>query len=786
MRGVLLLCACLPALEAQSAASDVAQKRYPQKTLVVNGETVTIARDDFGVPHVYAPSDRSLFYANGYAVAEDRLWQMERYRRDATGRMAEIEGKEALDRDREVRRRMYTREELQRQWDSADQTVKLAFQAYADGVNARLRDGPLPAEFARRSLTPQPWEVLDSVAIGNAMGNRFGSGGAAELGNLKILRKLKQKFGAEKARAIFNDLFWRNDPRSPTTITSEDMPAPAWSEAVPGTANWILADARLDDSALERAVIRAEMRPLLAANERLGLPTRWGSYAIVLGPSKSVTGNAILVGGPQMGFTTPQIAHEIHLSAPGIHSMGMGFAGAPGVLIGRNEDLAWTTTSGIDDLVDTFAEKIDPANRRRYQFHGEWKEMSCRVEVIPVRGAEADKLEVCRTIHGPVMEWDEPAGVAYSLAASYRGKEIETLRAILGFNRARTIQDMAQGASLIWLSHNFFAATRSGDIGYWHCARPPRRNPKYDPRLPLPGTGEAEWEGFLPFAEMPQVINPRRGFLINWNNKPAPWWPNFDSPVWGEIFRIHRIEQLVNARPKLSFEQTRGMVVDIGSNDASADYLKPFLLRAIEPLASSNEIARGVSGLLAGWDNHAEDDSIPKALFDNWLRAMREVLWRQDLGDVLSRREFDQLLQPSTILHVLAGAASGVPLSYDALKGRKPDEVAVQAMVLTIGEMRKKEPNPHRWGYRQPVIDFKPLPPIPATQRGTYIQIIETGRPHFRAVNILPPGQSEDPASPHFSDQRELAGYWKFKPMRFTREELGVDPIPAPAPSGRQ
>jgi len=741
------------------------------KTLTVDGETVTIVRDSFGVPHVLAPSDRALYFGNGYAVAEDRLWQLERYRRDATGRMAEIEGKSSLARDRDVRRRMYTRAEMERQFADADAAVKLALQAYTDGVNARMREGPLPAEFAKRGLTPEPWTVLDSVAIRNGMSLRFGSGGGNELNNLKLLRRLKKKFGDEKARAIFNDLIWRNDPKAPTTITADDMPAPAWTQAPAGDANWNLARLALDEAALDRAQSRAQMLDTLAANERLGLPTRWGSYAIVLGPSKTATGN---IGGPQMGFSTPQIAHEVHLSGPGVNVVGMGFAGLPGVLIGHNADLAWTTTSGIDDLVDIFAEKLDPIDKRRYRHRGDWKTMECREEVIRVRDAAAEKLEVCRTVHGAVIEWDEPAGVAYAAAVAFRGRELEGTRATLRFNRARTIQEFAEGASWIWPSHNFFAATRSGDIGYWHCARPPQRHPGYDPRLPLPGSGEAEWQGHLPFDQMPQVVNPKRGYLINWNNKPAPWWPNFDSAVWGEIFRIRRVETLVTARERLTFEQARTILVDIGANDPVADYLKPWVLRALEPIAAANNTARRVLDAVASWDNHAEDDSIPKAIFDRWVRKLREVLFRQDLGDVLSPAEFDRLLQPSAMLHVLAGKDSGVALEHDPLRGTRPEDAVMQAMVDAIQEMRTEQPNVMKWGYRQPLIDFKPLPGIPATARGTYIQIVETSRPQFRAVSILPPGQSEDPASPHFGDQREMAGYWKFKPMLFTREELGL------------
>jgi len=261
---------------------------------------------------------------------------------------------------------------------------------------------------------------------------------------------------------------------------------------------------------------------------------------------------------------------------------------------------------------------------------------------------------------------------------------------------------------------------------------------------------------------------------VNWNNKPAPWWPNFDRPTWGEIFRIHRIDKLVNAHPRLGFEQVRAILADIGTNDPTADYLKPYLLQAAAPLAETSNTARRILETLAVWDNHAEDDSIPKAFFDNWIRGLREAIWRAELGDVLSGSQFERLLQPSAILHVVAGKDSGVPLQYDFLRRIPPDKVMADAAVRVYQAMLKKEPDVTRWGYRQPMINFQPLPGIPSTNRGTYIQIVETARDKFRAVSILPPGQSEDPASPHYSDQREMAGYWRFKPMLFTREELGL------------
>src|SRR5262249_5090371 len=149
------------------------------------------------------------------------------------------------------------------------------------------------------------------------------------------------------------------------------------------------------------------------------LPGKWGSYAWLISPGKSLSGNPVLVGGPQMGFSTPQIAHEIHYSSGDLNVIGMGFAGIPEVLIGHNDYLAWTTTSGLTDMVDIFAEKLNPQNKYQYMYKGQYRDMEKRVEVIKIKGEEPRQIEIYRTVHGPVTGWDDREGLAYSRAASF-------------------------------------------------------------------------------------------------------------------------------------------------------------------------------------------------------------------------------------------------------------------------------------------------------------------------------------------------------------------------------
>ncbi|HEU0006573.1 MAG TPA: penicillin acylase family protein [Terriglobia bacterium] len=754
----------------------LAQIARSQQVLRLDGEEIRIDRDRFGVPHIFANSERALFYGNGYAVAQDRLWQMERYRRDGRGEMAEIDPK-ALARDRDVRKLGYTEAERQQRFDQLTAKHQLQIKAYIDGVNAWMNEaaagGKLPEGYTQNQIKPAPFRVTDSIAISDLMSQRFGSGGGAELRNQRYLNKLKNKFGAETSRQIFDDLMWQNDPASPTTIV-ESASRRLWRRPSAEAKAQLFPGFAFSEASLARAESTADLIEIRTYAELNGLFSRWGSYAWVVAPSRSASGNAVLVGGPQMGFSTPQIAHEVHLSGAGLNIIGMGFAGIPGVLIGHNDRLAWTTTSGLTDMEDVFVEKLNPSNKYQYWFQGRWHEMERRTETIQVRESKPEVVEVCRTVHGPVLEWDDTAPVAYSLKRAFRGKELETMRAITGFWTARDLNEFAASAKLIWLTHNFFVATLQGDIGYWHCGRPPLRADGVDPRLPTSGTGEKEWKGFLTPEQIPQWINPRQGFICNWNNKPVSYWNNGEAPVWGAIFRVHHITELLEARPKFNFEQIRDITIDIGLNDPNARYLKPHLLRAISSAGTTNQ-QKQAADLLSAWDNHAVEGSVAKTLFDEWLQALREAIFADELHDI-DKDLFNNITQPSLILHVLEGKHASLPVRTDFLNGKSVTQVQLEALQTAMQNLAtKRGPTPALWGHIQPTINFRPLPPIPSSSRGTYIQVVELSKPIIRSVSILPPGQSEDPKSAHFGDQREMAGYWKFKPMLYTKELLELE-----------
>jgi len=775
----------LRALFALLVAVPAVGSAAPSVTLDVGGDRVTILRDAYGLPHVFASTRRGLFHGNGYAVAEDRLAQMDLYRRTARGEMAALVGPSAVAADRETRIDGYTEAEREEQLARLPASVREAMVAYAEGINAYrerlVASGERPAVYGYPvpfdPAALRPWRPTDSIAIGQMMARRFGGSEGGELRNLLIFTLL-QAGRKQDAWKLLNDVAWRNDPAAPTTIApGED--GRSWH----GKPHWAGPDGKVvalakgaSAEAARAAAEHLDQKERLALARRFGLLEKWGSYCIAVAGRKSAGGHAMLVGGPQMGFRTPQIAHEVHLSGAGLDVAGMGFAGIPGVLIGWNRDLAWSTTTGVNDQTDIFVETLDPADPTRYRFKGAWRSMERREEVIEVAGAEPVRLEVMRTVHGPVVQVDKAKNLAYSRSATYWGREAETFAAIARFAEAKTVPEFGAACAQVTTSHNWFCASRSGDIGFWFCGLTPIRHPAVDPRLPTPGDGDREWRGILPFARMPHIVNPKSGWIANWNCKPAVWWDCYDTPAWGEVWHSERIRQLLAAKPRVSAEDLRNILLDIGTNDYDAQALLPLLRGALDrSTARLTPLARRAFGFIRAWDHHATEGSVAAAIFGEWLRQTRDALFQPTFGFIKlqGRGLFDTAMQPSLLLHVLRGPASKVPVQFDHLRGRSPDAVIVGAFEKAVEQLaRQRGAEMSGWRHSRGYHSSGAGTRIPNLDRGTYIQIAECAPGGVRAVTICPPGQSERPDSPHFADQREPAGWFEFKPFPTDRTEI--------------
>jgi penicillin G amidase len=758
-------------------------------TLDVDGVKARIYRDEWGIPHVFAPTNRALFEAYGYTVAEDRLWQLELDRRAARGTLAEVVGASLIEADEVARRDGYTDDELNAQIQRASPEGREIFRAYIDGINRYIRDvvrtdpeNKLPYEFKVLGFTPAYWTERDSFAFAAFMVRRFGEIGGAELDNQKLLDDLVAMHGETEGRAIFDDLTWINDFDAPVTV-----PPPGSPQVVPGATAATATQSRLTGTGASVSGPQlAEARRLWAS---LGIPVKLGSYAWAVRPVKSADGSAMLYGGPQMGFDTPAVIHEVQLKGGnGFDVMGMAFAGVPPVLIGRNEDIAWTSTTATGDNVDTYVETL--CGPTSYMFNGVCTPMEVRQETVNVRstpiGSPAasapQQLTVMRTVHGPVIAIDMARGVAFSQRRAHWQREYEAIHPFLQFDRSHSVAQFEAAARQIITSHNFLYADRAGNIAYWQAGQVPVRPAGYDPRLPLPGTGEAEWPGGT--IPMPVSINPPQGWLANWNNKPAVWYPNSDSAWFGKQNRVLEIQQRLAGPQLTSLEDMFDIPKDIARvKELGRDsrFLRPYLLNALSTVPSSHPLAAQAKTMVEAWNENVVDDAITSTQYN--VAYTIYWVWK----DKLTHNAFDDEVGPAHInavdanvlLHTLDGATSQVPPHFDYFNGVDRNMVIVRSFEEALDSLAYLFGSADMSTWLVPRGETVFQHPIgieagriPLSNRSTYAQVIVLGADGVTGYNIIPLGQSgfisaNGDLDPHFRDQLSLYRNFEYKHMNF-------------------
>jgi penicillin amidase len=577
---------------------------------------VTIVRDAYGVPSITSGTEEGMWFGAGYAVAQDRLFQLELFRRATTGRLAEILGEGYLDDDLIARRDYYTAAERAEMLGRLGPSFRQRIAAYRDGVNAwiaHVRTSPqdLPGEFAALGVPLNDWTDDDSIAVGIFLARTVPSGSGVELDNLRSLRAI----GA----GAFDRLLPLRTPGRLPTVPPEEGEFPSQ----PGRT------ARQERAALRRTVRESEGWSLPSAkaaagaraNVAQGLIGRvGGSYMFAV---RKPGGGALLFNGPQLGYSVPELFVELELHGPGLDIRGVTAAGVPLIGIGHNGNVAWGFTSGLSDEDDLYAEQVSGEGGERYRFRGEERRMACRDETFTYRSPPTDLLDVpdtvpgagqrreriCRTVHGPV---EVRAGrTAYARRYAIWGRELETIEGLAQLNAARSIGDVGAAMEQVTWNENVMAADSAGNIGFWHPGLHPLRPAGYDERLPYPGTGEAEWRGLLDRSKTPRVVNPKQGFLFNWNNVPSQGWTAGDSEASernsGRFHRATWLSWLVRdlARDP-TWERAQGAIVRSGTT-AQQRPLAARRLRLARRGATGR--ARQILDAVLAWDGsyHAVD-----------------------------------------------------------------------------------------------------------------------------------------------------------------------------------
>jgi len=793
---VLMLAAISGVAVAAARESAVAELSVP------GAGAVRIVRDDYGVPHIFASTARGLFYGEGYAVAQDRLWQAELLRRTGTGTLAAVRGlggSRAVPSDVNFREYTGGQAHLRALVRALPAPAQVAVQAFSDGMNAWIRTAirthTLPPEYAAAGLTPRPWTPEDVMATWLAVARQYGSFGGDEVTNASQLARWTASLGPSAAAKVFADTHWLNDPSAPTTIPAR--PARTYravSAAVAASAAHAARPARVSRGLL--AAVLHQQRATDHTLARVGQGSRWHSNAVVLSGRLTKDGAPLLLGGPQAEYSAPQTFMEIGLHGAGYDVTGVTIPGTAAVEIGVGAHHAWSVTSGGTDNSDWYADTIDPASHPgQYLFDGRWQPYACRTETIDVYHRPARHYRVCQGRHGPVYA----ASGHTALALRDAGAEgIDgTITGFLAVDAAHSLPQFAAALPQFGGSLNFLYADQAGTIAYWQAGHVPMRAPGDDPFLIHPGTGGDEWRGFLPWPAMPHVTNPAQGWLANWNNKPEPGWPNsaYGFIDWGPVQRVQALtRQLAALRPHTATPATLNRINRIAAQTAESPVgdegniavhaLLPRLLARVNTAADPRLPA--AVALLSHWDGQRADpdhdgryDSPAVTIWQQWYPAFINSVFAAELGPVATGNN-DGTIQTNLAVRLLEGPAAALPLHYDYLHGRSLSQVVTATFVATLDTLttRYHTANTARWLLPDVYTTWGPLGfgSVPHTlwmNRGTYNQLVHLARgSNLTAIDVVAPGESGLAGNPHFADQLTLYATWHYKPMRLIRKDL--------------
>ena len=690
---------------------------------------VRITRDAHGVPTVNAATMEDAWWGVGYAVAQDRLFQLELFQRATTGRLAEIVGKSYLEDDIVARRDYYTEPELLEMIRAAPADLQARGRALRDGVNAyvaeaRLDPSKLPGEFAAVGILPSELTEAEQAAIGVFLARTVPSGDGRELENLLAVREA----GADALQALL-----------PLRRKRETYTVPPREGRFPNQPGRTRKQER---RALERTLARSagwdlpEPQEAAAASAQRAIG---GSYMFAI---RGKDRHAYLFNGPQLGYSAPELFVEYELHYPGVDLRGVSAAGVPVLGIGHNGTVGWGFTSGLTDEDDLYAEELvgDTASER-YRFKGSERTMECRDETFRYGGAtnaiiggnppeEGSVTErICRTVHGPVQV--RAGRTAYARRYAIWGREIESLSGLDMLNRAQSIRDVDRAMNNVTWNENVIAIDSRGNIGYWHPGLHQMRPRGWDERLPYPGTGEAEWRGLRDLRRTPRVINPRQGWLANWNNLPAKGWTSGDAEATERLSgRLHRGQFLQNQVRKLrrrgpSFEGAQDLIRHVGQ---TAQQL-PLSRRKLRAAArSARGPAKALLDALVAWDGSyhrtAGDGTVhPGVAIWEAFKDEAEKLALAPLGPGAERlaggtgssHAFDISNGEAYALRVLR------PAAYRAAAAETFTALAQRFGTQDVAAWRE----PRRM-YEWQIQGAMSPPPLPFFDRGTWEQFLET------------------------------------------------------------
>ncbi|WOE33091.1 penicillin acylase family protein [Acinetobacter sp. SAAs470] len=753
-------------------------------------QKVTIQRDHFGSPHIYADDSYGLFYGYGYAVATDRLFQMEMSKRTGQGTVAEVLGAEYLKYDIATHSR-FDPEQIKQQLAQLSPEDRVIFDGYAAGFNNRIQEvlknpALMPKEFIDYNFKPSIWHSEDIVMIwGGLILNRFFAA-SSEITNLDLLTQLQAEKGQTEGLKVYQQLRWLDDPSAPTIIEFKSKLPIAESE------NATLS--RIHPISKQAAAhYLADSRMALGQGVIDGVPT--ASNAWLVKGEKTHEGHAVLYNGPQQGWYTPAITYSVSLHGAGYNLTGITPLGLPAILFGTNSQIAWGSTVGSLDTNDFYQLSLNPNNRKEYLYQGKYIPLEHRQVNIKVRGQPDHILDVYKSKQGFIHAWDEQNHLAYAQRRSWEGVEVETLLGWANAAKATNWDDFLKQASRVAASITWFYADIDNNIGVAALGRLPIRPITQNVQFPAQGDGSMEWQGFYDFSFNPKEYNPEKGYIVSWNNKAYADLRS-DSSNFSYVDRVNELIAPLENQQKLTQQQIWQINQTGAWSDLNARYFMPAMIQAAQSPQASQAVKR-LLPLLTAWDYQLRPDQknqyyqgAAPVIMRAWLNQMIELVLKPNLSESIYNRYTDMLYpvdqdprstQPASaaklIWNALQAEQSTVPQSIDFLQGQTSQTVVLTALENAVHDLEKHyhSNDPKDWKIPVATMGFstKNSIGIPwadlAYQQKTMVYG-NTGSASFQVVldpkqvtmcSILAPGQSgfidqNGQADAHFSDQLTL------------------------------
>lgn len=806
-----------------------------EKRLELTGEpvvdrpvSVKIYRDSYGVPHVFAESNYGVYFGYGYAVAQDRLFQMEMLKRTAQGRVAEVLGVDYLELDKKLRTQ-YDHDLVTQQVESLSAKDLDILAGYAAGVNAYLEElgqgdamaTDLPKPFYDFDFQPTRWTAFDvaSIFVGS-IGHRYADFNS-ERDNLTFLRAMEAQHGKATAWQLFNAAKWLRDETSPTTVPRQSpvdtthAARPSYldeqSEAPPAVAH-IVFDAAGGFAGLSNAspALDGLFKSQLAENgfESHAEYSPASNYWAMTNLSDA---RAALLNGPQFDFATPSYVYAIGLHGGDFDVVGNTLLALPSLLFAHNNHIAWGSTAGISDLTDEYWVALNPDNPNQYWYGGEWRDFELTEQRIKVRDQQDSVVIARRAVQGMVQSWDPEADVAWVRARAWEGLAVQDLLTWVWLATDKTIDQAEERIAGKSTNINMYTMDKAGRIGYVHSGKYPQRQKGHDPRLPAPGDGRFDWQGLRPYTDNPKIKDPEQGYIVNWNNRPANNWISSDlwPYTWSRADRVHILIDELEA-------MKGGTVADLADintrstfEDVNHRYLLPLLNTATNESPVSDQTRQAVA-IINDWDKYWKADDAGKfgpanTLMEAFLRHLNRQVFLDDVGEA-----YFHLFAATNYPNNPLGASLGTPVgvrcfvkyvddiaspggpSYDWLNGESVNKVVLESFLLAIEELSAQQGDdmsawrlgaaPMVW---QP-FNFRGVPQastentassVTYQNRGTENNIFVATGNGIEARDVNPPGQGGHLAADGFpqkayKDQMGLYNDFDYKSLPFSESAV--------------